>query len=141
MDLEFLQHALENDDNLCIVNTNIQEIKAKKNDILQQLGINRNDLKTFNSKLKEYRYIENVKELKYGAAIRFINLNKLDDIKLNNTLFLCDIKILDKGIALVLRTFNNRFITIYLNENLVFQKISDEEKIILKAINYLKKET
>ena len=30
MDIELLQEALENDDNLNIINTNIQEIKQKK---------------------------------------------------------------------------------------------------------------
>jgi len=44
MDIELLQEALENDDNLNIINTNIQEIKQKKNEILQELGLNRNDV-------------------------------------------------------------------------------------------------
>lgn len=137
MDLDILQKALNNDENLSIVNTNIQEIKAKKNDILQELGLKRDDLKSYHSKLKGYRYIENIKDLKYGAIIRWINLNKLDSIKLTKSAILCDIKILDKGIALVLRHFNNRFITLYLNENLIFQQISQEEQMLLKAINYL----
>ena len=39
MNIELLQEALQNDNNLSIINTNIQEIKAQKNDILQQLGL------------------------------------------------------------------------------------------------------
>ena len=140
MNIELLEKALENDSNLSIVNTNIQTIKTKKNDILQQLGIkNRDNLKEYHSKLKNYRYIENIKELRDGGIIRWININKLDDIHLSRTAILCDIKILDKGIALVIRRFGNRYFTIYLNENLIFQYINDEENILLKAIDYLSK--
>ena len=139
MDIEFLQEALENDDNLNIINTNIQEIKQKKNEILQELGLDRNDLKSFHKKLNGYMYIDNIKDLKYGRNIRWVNLNKITNIKITNGAVLCDIKIHDKGIALILKSFNNTYITMYLNENIIFQKISDEEKILLKAVDYLNK--
>ena len=139
MDIELLQEALENDDNLNIINTNIQEIKQKKNEILQELGLDRNNLKSFHKKLHGYMYIDNIKDLKYGRNIRWVNLNKITNIKITNGAVLCDIKIHDKGIALILKSFNNTYITIYLNENIIFQKISDEEKILLKAVDYLNK--
>ena len=139
MDIELLQEALENDDNLNIINTNIQKIKQKKNEILQELGLNRNDLKSFHKKLNGYMYIDNIKDLKYGRNIRWVNLNKITNIKITNGAVLCDIKIHNKGIALILKSFNNTYITMYLNENIIFQKISDEEKILLKAVDYLNK--
>ena len=139
MDITLLQEALENEDNLSIINTNIQEISKHKNDILQKLGLKKDDLKRFNSKLKDYRYVDDIKDLAYGSNIRWINLKKIDDVKITNGSVLCDIKILDKGVALCLKTFTNNHLTIYLNENLVFQKISTQEQIILKAINYLNK--
>tara|TARA_B110000008_G_C16778267_1_gene487497 strand:+ start:155 stop:574 length:420 start_codon:yes stop_codon:yes gene_type:complete len=139
MNLGLLQEAIENDNNLSIINTNIQEIKAKKNDILQQLGLIKTELKLFNSKLKDYRYIDDIKDLNFGRNIRWISLNSIDNIKITNGAVLCDIKILDKGVGLCLKTFNNKYFTIYLNENLVFQKISDQERILLQAINYLNK--
>lgn len=139
MNIELLQEALQNDNNLSIINTNIQEIKAQKNDILQQLGLKKTDLKEFHSKLKDYRYIDDIKDLNYGNNIRWISLKNIDNVKITNGAVLCDIKILDKGLSLCLKTFNNRYFTIYLNENLIFQKISDQEKILLKAIHYLNK--
>ena len=139
MNIELLQQALQNDNNLSIINTNIQEIKAQKNDILQQLGLKKTDLKEFHSKLKDYRYIDDIKDLNYGNNIRWISLKNIDNVKITNGAVLCDIKILDKGLSLCLKTFNNRYFTIYLNENLIFQKISDQEKILLKAIDYLNK--
>ena len=140
MNIELLQQALENDDNLNIINTNIQEIKRKKNEILQELGLKREDLKSYHKKLNGYMYVDNIKDLKYGRTIRWINLNKIDAIKITNGALLCDIKILDKGLALVLKGYAKNYITLYLNENIIFQKINAEEEIILKAVNYLNKQ-
>ena len=139
MNIQLLQQALENDDNLNIINTNIQDIKNKKNDILQELGLKRDDLKSFHKKLNGYMYIDNISDLKYGRNIRWINLKRLDPIKITNGSVLCDIKISAKGIVLVLKGFNASFITLYFNENILFQKINDEEKMILKAVEYLEK--
>ena len=141
MNIELLQQALENDDNLNIINTNIQEIKRKKNEILQELGLKREDLKSYHKKLNGYMYVDNIKDLKYGRTIRWINLNKIDAIKITNGALLCDIKILDKGLALVLKGYAQNYITLYLNENIIFQKINAEEEIILKAVNYLSKQS
>ena len=140
MDIELLQQALENDTNLNIINTNIQEIKHKKNEVLQELGLKREDLKSYHKKLNGYMYVDNIKDLKYGRTIRWINLNKIDAIKITNGALLCDIKILDKGLALVLKGYAQNYITLYLNENIIFQKINAEEEIILKAVNYLNKQ-
>ena len=137
MDLELLKKALENDDNVDLINTSIQEIKNKKNDILQQLGLKRNELKMFNSSLKGYRYIEELKDLKIGSNIRYIKLSNIENIKLSGVNNLCEIKILNHGIGLVFKNFQNRFFTIYFNDNLIFQKINSEEEIILKAIKHL----
>ena len=140
MNIDLLQQALENDDNLNIINTNIQEIKRKKNEILQELGLKKEDLKSYHKKLNGYMYVDNIKDLKYGRTIRWINLNKIDAIKITNGALLCDIKILDKGLALVLKGYAQNYITLYLNENIIFQKINAEEEIILKAVNYLNKQ-
>ena len=141
MNIDLLQQALENDDNLNIINTNIQEIKRKKNEILQELGLKKEDLKSYHKKLNGYMYVDNIKDLKYGRTIRWINLNKIDAIKITNGALLCDIKILDRGLALVLKGYAQNYITLYLNENIIFQKINAEEEIILKAVNYLSKQS
>lgn len=139
MDFELLKKALENDDNVGLINTSIQEIKDKKNNILQQLGLNRDDLKMFNSNLKGYRYIEELKDLKIGSNIRYIKLKNIENIKISGVNNLCEIKVLNKGIGLVFKNFQNRFFTIYFNDNLIFQKINCEEEVILKAIKHLNK--
>ena len=137
MDIELLKKALENEDNLSIIETNIQEIKNEKNNILQQIGLDKNNLKLFQKKLKNCRYIDNIQDLKFGSLIRWINLKKIDNIKITNGANLCDIKINDQGIALILSGFNKQYFTIYMGENIIFQKISLQEEILLKAIKYI----
>ena len=146
MDLELLEQALTNEDNLSIINTNIQEIKAKKNDLLQSIGIKKDELKLYHNKLKNYRYIDDIKDLRYNSVLRLMKLKNTDSIKLNNTVIFCGFnKIKDtivspeKKVGLLVKSFANKFFIVYFYENLVFQKITDEEQILLKAINHLNK--
>ena len=139
MDYNLIQKALNNEENINIINTSIQEIKAKKNDILQQLGLNKEDLKSFHTRLDDYRYIEDIKDLRYGGNIRWINLKTKEKINLNACAHLCDIRLLHNGISITVKTYNKKFFTLYLNETLIFQKLNDEEKIILEAIKHLSK--
>ena len=139
MDLSLLEKAFENDNNLSIINKTIEEIKSKKNDVLQNLGLKKEELKILHSKLRDYMYIDIIEDIKYGHNIRWINLKQMDNIKLTKCAIICDIKIYDKGICLIVKTYNNRHITIYCNECLIFKKISPEENILLKALNLLNK--
>jgi hypothetical protein len=146
MDLDLLEQALTNDDNLSIINTNIQEIKAKKNDLLQSIGIKKDDLKLYHKKLKNYRYIDDLNDLICGSVLRLIKLKNTDPLKLHNTVVFCGFNKLkdnnvppEKKVGLLVRSTVNKFFVVYFYENLVFQKINDEEQILLKAINHLNK--
>lgn len=139
MDIEALKEALCNENNSSIIKTSISEIKSNKNTILQRLGLNREDLKNLNKKLKGYRYIEDINDLMCGNTIKTIKLVENDNIKLNSNVIICDIKLLKKGSAISVRTFFNKHYTLYFEEHLIFQKITNEEALILKAVNYLEK--
>lgn len=136
IDTEYLIKALENENNESIVNYTNSEIKKQKNDILQKLQLPRNILREFNSKLKEYRYINNINDLNYGCYIRSINLIDPDNIKLTNGGFICDIKI-NNGIEILCRNTFNKFFQLNFDENLIFQKLTLQEQIILKALKII----
>jgi hypothetical protein len=53
--------------------------------------------------------------------------------------FFLDVKLLDNGCHVICKTFQNKIIQISLEKNILFQKISSDELIILKAIELLKK--
>jgi len=139
MNIELLEQALENEDNYNIAKTTSQEIKNNKNDILQKLQLNKDNIKLYHKKLRDYMYIETIKDLKYGANIRWINLKQFENIKITNGGILCDIKPNNNGISLVIKLYNNFFINVNFNENLIFQLLNQEEKVILKAISLLSK--
>lgn len=139
MDLSLLEKALEDNSNYNLIETSIQEIKDKKNNILQQLGLNRDILKDYHKKLKEYMYIDSIEGLKEGHVLRYINLNNIDNIKLSSSVILCTINMNKKGIAVVVKIFNNKHITLFLDKILLFKKFSNSEKILLNAIKLLNK--
>lgn len=135
-DEDLLKKALENENNESIVNLTISKIKGQKNDILQKLNLSTENLKDNLKKLKEYRYINNINDLNYGCFIRCINLKKVDNIKLTNGGYVCDIKV-NNGIELLCRNNYNNFFQIRFDENLIFQKLTDQEKIILNVLKKL----
>tara|TARA_R110002074_G_scaffold68387_4_gene160276 strand:+ start:1708 stop:2127 length:420 start_codon:yes stop_codon:yes gene_type:complete len=135
-DEDLLKKALENENNESIVNLTISKIKSQKNDILQKLNLSTENLKDNLKKLKEYRYINNINDLNYGCFIRCINLKKVDNIKLTNGGYVCDIKV-NNGIELLCRNNYNNFFQIRFDENLIFQKLTDQEKIILNVLKNL----
>ena len=147
LDMEKLVKALDNDNNQNIVDNELdyKKINQAKNDILQQLQLNRDSLKIMHKQLKAYRYIDSMEEVRYGSYIRWIKLNNPEDIKLTNGGIVVDIKVFkyeEEGIDevhLVCRNRMNRLFQIKLNENIVFQKLNDQEQVLLSAMEYLNK--
>lgn len=135
--MQFLNHSLNNDNNESINNLTSQLIKERKETILNELPITKKELGNLTKKLKDYRYLEELQELHIGSYIRWIKLkNPEDEIKLTNGALLCDIKIED-NILLVCKNNMNRIFNVNMSENLIFQKLTDQEKIILYAIDCL----
>lgn len=147
LDMEKLVKALDNDNNQNIVDNELdyKKINQAKNDILQQLQLSRDSLKIMHKQLKSYRYIDSMEEVRYGSYIRWIKLNNPENIKLTNGGIVIDIKVFkyeEEGIDevhLVCRNRMNRLFQIKLNENIVFQKLNDQEQVLLSAMEYLNK--
>lgn len=139
MDFELLQKALENGKNSNLSELSLEVINKKKNDILQKLKLDGKTVSKYNKELKNYQYIDDINALKLGAKIRWIDILDIDNILLRVGGFLCSI---DSGVGDInckVRLFNNKIITVKANQNLIFQKLNDEEIIILKAFKILSK--
>ena len=91
MDIELLAQALENDENMSIINTSIQEIKQAKNDILQNIGLNKNDLKQYHKKLNNYRYIDNIKDFTKPSVLKSFKA-AIDDRNRENETLIIDLR-------------------------------------------------
>jgi len=131
--------ALDNNDNKSLLELDNSKIKTIKNDVLQQLPLNRDELKSMHSKLKQYRYVDDLKDIKFGSYIRWINLEKDTNIKLTNGGIIIHAKLVNNGVHLVIKSNLNRLFEIKMDSCLIFQKINDQESIILSVMDYLNK--
>lgn len=136
---EALIKALNNDNNDSIVKLTSQIIKCTKNDILQKLQLPKNKLKEFHTKLKEYRYVDEIKDINYGCFLRWIKLTNIENITLTTGAYLSEIQINDSGVGLICKNIFNKHFYVDMNEILLFQKLTSQEKILLSIMDHLNK--
>ena len=136
-EIEYLEKALVNEKNENIMELTFAEVERKKRTILEELKLSRMELKTLLKKLEDYRYIDELPELQQGRYLRWINLTNPDRLKLTNGGILCDVKIED-NVVLVLKNNMNSIFHINMDKCLIFQKFSDQERVILYAVDFLK---
>lgn len=139
-DLDVLLNTLDTESNDKIMSKTKQSIQKMKTKVLQQLGLTREKLLQFNSALSTYQYIDDLSELDYGAYIRWIGVREQDKDKIymRKGGWLVDIMFTDTGVllrVLILYGKNRRFISIKFDENLIFQKLSDSNMILLELLN------
>ena len=58
---------------------------------------------------------------------------------MTNGSIICDIKIENDSIAIVCKNYMNRHYQFDMSNMLIFQKLTDQERIILSALDYLNK--
>ena len=141
MDINKLLTALENDNNESVIQLNYEKIASDKNTILQQLHLPKELLKTLSKQLKAYRYVDNLDDLRYGSYIRWISLksknkNK-DDVRLTNGGLLCHLKQVEDDIHLFCKNSRGMLFQLKMTENIIFQKLNQQEQVILSALKYL----
>jgi len=146
MNIEDVLHSLDNDRNLSISKLTYDKINNMKYNMLERLGMNDEELESMLHKLADYRYVEELQDIQHGAFIRYIPLTSKSkngdnnsDIILKNGGFICDIKILGSGVHLLCRNHFRKIFQLKLDEVLIFQKLSNQEEIILSVFDYLSK--
>jgi hypothetical protein len=141
LDIDKLLHALDNEDNADIINNDYEKINKDNNDILQKLQLSRDKIKLFHQKLKQYRYIDNLDSIRYGSYIRWISIKNPNPelIKITNGGIVCNIEVLNDDIYITVKNNMNSIFKIKISDNLVFQKIMNQEQVILTAMKYLNK--
>jgi hypothetical protein len=139
MDEELLKKALDNDKNELILNLDSGKVTKTKNEVLEQLHFKKGELKIIQKKLKDYRFIDEMNELHFGNYIRWITIKNPENIRLTNGGIVCDMKALNDDISITCKNNMNRFFQLKMSENLIFQKITDQERVLLKVMDFLKK--
>ena len=139
LDVNNLLNALENESNASIINMTTSKIKTIKNNILQRLQLDRETLKQFHKKLKNYRYCSDMVDLQYGYYIRWIPLKDPNNLYLTNGGLLLDVDIINNCVQLKIKNNRNRIFQIKFDECEIFQKISPQERVILGVLDYIDK--
>ena len=125
------------DKNLLYLTTS--KIKELKNNILQKMTLSRSELVRYHKVLKDYRYVDEIDEIKIGGYIRWFNLTKTENMSLTNGGIVIDIKNGKEDVLIVCKNAMNRVFTLCLNSCIVFQKLSTQEQILIKIIDYASK--
>lgn len=136
--VELFINALNNTDNKEIIDLKItfDKINNDKKIIVENIFSNSNNEKIL-SKLKNYKLVDELPELKYGSYIRWINIKNQSNIKLTNGGILCDIKIKNNGIILTCKNNVNKIFELNMANNIIFQKLTNQEMVLLSAIDYI----
>ena len=133
MNIEKIIHALENKQNDNILSLTLDKIKNINLNRLKETSLPTKLQNEYAKALKHYYYIDEIKDLKRGSYIRWIDE---DDI-LNTGAIFCDITLTDEGTQLICKTFRNRHFQITMVKCVIFQKLTIQEEIILEAIHKL----
>lgn len=138
MNIDTLLTAVDNEANESLMGLTHSKIQQAKNDMLQRLQLSREKLRDFHKKLKRYRYIDELPELKQGTYIRWIPLGDPKNVRLTNGGIVCSVYLGD-GVNVVCKNHMNRMFQLKLGECMVFQKITDQEEVLLTALDFLEK--
>ena len=139
LDVDKLIKAADNEANKSILQHTKQEIKQTKNDVLQRLGLHGRQLAEIHKKLRDYRYIEDLDSLNYGAFVRWIDLRDPHDVYMTNGGIVCDMCPTEDDIIIKCKNPYHKFFQFGFNKCLVFQKLTQQESVLLSAMEYLNK--
>tara|TARA_A100001011_G_scaffold396569_1_gene494766 strand:- start:585 stop:1037 length:453 start_codon:yes stop_codon:yes gene_type:complete len=122
-----------------LLHLNSSKIKEMKNVILQRLYLSKKELLNYHKVLSKYRYVDELDEIKLGSYIRWFNLKNIDSLKLTNGGILIDVQPGIDDINLICKNNRNILFTLSLNKSIVFQKISYQEELLIKIVDYIQK--
>lgn len=135
---EDIYAILNNQQDNTILQESKKSIQERINILIKQLLLPSDKTKTIIKKLEGYKYIMELPDLTIGSYIRWINLNQnKENTALAIGSFIIDILILENGIQIRCKNKLGRIIQIKFDDNLIFQKLTDQENILLGMMDCL----
>lgn len=141
MDVNKLLKALDDDSNEELLNFTTNKIREMNFKILEELQLSKKDTLNMYNKLKDYKYIDEMNDLKYGTYLRWIPIEDPNNIYLTKGAVFCEMNITNNGVFCVCKNFgfSSKHFQISIDKNLIFQKLTDQELILLSALDHLSK--
>ena len=115
------------------------EIKLLKHKILKEMDFEPSELKKYYKLLNEYRYIDEIDEIRYGSYIRWFNISKkLESIDLMRGGFIVSMKPSKENDDIIILCKNGgNFFNIKMNHSIIFQKNTSQEKLLIQILDTL----
>ena len=136
MDFE-INKIIDDIDKYKLSDLNTEIIKNRRNNILKQI-LDDDELKHYKEILNDYRYVDEVDELRIGSFIRYFVLKDNDDVlKLARGGFIVDIQASKENIVILCKN-NGIFWKIKINNCVIFQKNTAQEEVLIKILDHLK---
>jgi hypothetical protein len=140
LDVNAILSAMNKAENNTIANMTLQKITARRHEIFSSLNLTTEKMEEFERKLHMYRVIENPWDLKHNQLIRWIPLRSLETrpyVTLGGTLFRVRENPEEKLHIVTIRNVKKFVYNIRFELNVVFQRLSQEELMILRAVEYV----
>ena len=140
LDINAILSAMNKAENNTIANMTLKKITARRHEILSSLNLTSEKMEEFERKLHMYRVIENPYDLKHNQLIRWIPLRSLETrpyVTLGGTLFRVRENTEEKVHVVTIRNIKKFVFNIRFELNVVFQRLSQEELMILRAVEYV----
>jgi hypothetical protein len=139
LDVNAILSAMSKNENTTIANMTLQKIAARRNEILSNLDLEPVKYEEFSRKLQLYRVIETPQELRHGQLVRWIPLKSLPKpyLTLGGTIFGIKQNLEDGLHQVTIRNVKGFVFQIRFEVNVVFQRLSREELLILRAVEYV----
>ena len=141
MDVNKLLKALDDESNENLFNLTTKKILEMNLQVLKELQLDRTKTLVILKKLKEYKYVDEMNDLKYGTYLRWIPINDPENIHLTKGAIFCEIKITYNGVFIVCKNlgYSTKHFQIKMDECLIFQKLTSQELVLLSALDHLSK--
>jgi hypothetical protein len=118
--------------------TDYATINKQKNTILSQLLEKENERRVYRKLLVEYRYVDEIDEFRLGSYVRYFNIQKNYGLELMRGGFIVDLQTREEKVYLLCKNGANKFFKILLQDSIVFQKNTKQEKLLLDIMEHLK---
>jgi hypothetical protein len=132
--MDEIEVALTNDKNEGILKHTKKSIQDKKKGIINEL-FSVKERKEILQKLKDYRHVDELNEIRVGCYARWINIE-------NKTLttggIIIKVDVGENGIYIVFKN-SYKIFTVLLDNIFLFQKITNQEYIVLSIIDKINK--
>ena len=139
LDVNAILSAMSKNENTTIANLTLQMISNRRTEILSNLELEPIKNEEFSRKLQLYRVIETPQELRHGQLVRWIPLKSLPKpyLTLGGTIFGIKQNLEDGLHRVTIRNVKGFVFQIKFELNVVFQRLSREELLILRAVEYV----